>query len=115
MTRFAEFLRLPAGAVHSCSGDVAAPCCGAFAAAQVPELFSGKEVRADVTHTSLNAWLVTTMTHPSGVDDEAAGLGVLAERVVESGVGRVRLIDDRFHVCPVSVPDRVMCPTAGNP
>jgi hypothetical protein len=59
---------LPCGAVHPCSGDVPAPRCGALAAVgQIPELFSGKEIRAVIRGASLHPGLMTRTTHPRRV------------------------------------------------
>jgi hypothetical protein len=47
------------------------------------ELLSGGEVLLDLVHDPFDPWLVGRSTHPSGVEDEATGLGVLHEGVVD--------------------------------
>ena len=65
---------------------------------QVDEGLSGEEVVLDVVHDALDAGLVGRGGHPGGVDEKAAGLGVLDERVVEPRRGVLGLDDDRLHV-----------------
>ena len=68
------------------------------AVGQVDELLSGEEVVLHVVDDPFDPWLVGRGGHPGGVDDEAAGLGVLHEGVVDPRRGVLGRDDDRLHV-----------------
>ena len=82
---------MPAVVVHHVSAR--RPAVG-----EVDEGLAGEEVVLDVVHDPFDARLVGRGPHPGGVDDEAPGLGVLEEDVVEPGGGVLGLDDDRLHV-----------------
>ena len=87
------------GAVDAHAGGGRAPGLGAHpAVGQVDEGLSGEEVVLHVVHDAFDAWLVGRGGHPGGVDDEAAGLGVLHEGVVDPRCGVLGGDDDRLHV-----------------
>ncbi len=89
----------PGAAVDPGAGHLGAPALGAGpTVGQVEELLAGEEVPAHVLHGALDAGLVLRVPDPCRVDDEAPGLGVLAERVVEPGIGRIGLVHHRFEV-----------------
>jgi len=43
-------------------------------------------------------WFVLRAADPRGIDREASGLGVFPKRVVESGLGVIRLIHDHLQI-----------------
>ena len=97
----AERLEGPAlgRAVDAHAGGGRAPGLGAHpAVGQVDEGLSGEEVVLHVVHDALDPWLVGRGGHPGRVDDEAPGLGVLHEGVVDPRRGVLGRDDDRLHV-----------------
>ena len=68
------------------------------AVGQVDEGLSGEEVVLHVVHDAFDPWLVGGGGHSGRVDDEAAGLGVLHEGVVDPRCGVLGRDDDRLHV-----------------
>src|SRR2546422_5302246 len=59
---------------------------------------SAEAVFAYAGHGPFHTGLVPGAAHAGGVDDEAAGLGVLEEGRIEPRLQRVRALDDRFRV-----------------
>ena len=82
------------------------------AVGQVDEGLSGEEVVLDVVHDAFDPWLVGGGGHPGGVDDEAAGLGVLHESVVDPRRGVLGHDDDGLHVVGVLFPVALCGPVA---
>ena len=95
----------PGGAMNPDPGDLSAPPLGAGPAiSQVEELFTGEEIRPHIGHRPLDPRLVLRVAHPGGINDEASGLGILSEHVVEPGLGVIGLIDDRLEVVRILWP-----------
>ena len=85
------WMRMPA--VVEAPGLGARPAVG-----QVDEGLSGEEVVLHVVDNALDAWLVGGSGHPGRVDDEAPGLRVLHEGVVDPRRRVLGRDDDRLHV-----------------
>jgi hypothetical protein len=87
------------GAVDAGAGDLGAPQCGAGPAVrQVGEVFTGEEAGPYVLHTLFDARFIFGMANPRRVNHEASSLDVFTEAVVQSRLGVIGLVDDRFHV-----------------
>ena len=61
---------------------------------EIDERLTGEERVPHERHGPLHPWLVLRATHPGRIDVEAAGLGVLDERLVQPGRQRVGVVDD---------------------
>lgn len=86
-------------AVDPHAGGLPAPALGPPAlVGEIDEGLAGEEALAYVGNSSFYTWLVSRSPDPSRVDDEAPGLGVLEERVVEPRCHLVGLHDNLAHV-----------------
>ena len=86
-------------AMHPQPGPLPAPDLGpALRVGEINEALASEERAAHELHLALDAGLVLRRAHPSRVDLEPAGLGVLDERLVQAGLKRIGAIDDRGQV-----------------
>ena len=87
------------GAVDAHAGGGGTPGLGPHpAVGQVDEGLSGEEVVLHVVHDAFDPRLVGGCGHPGRVDNEAAGLRVFHEGVVDPRRGVLGRDDDRLHV-----------------